>query len=269
MVLVETERRLQHESFKAAFDTFLAKQQELKEAGFFDPFSVETHEKLGAAIEESDWFGELYAEATRRYLKPLSDNKLSRVRNRFSGAIWENMAYHFLAARQPDDQVVLSPEQTFELFRLVLEEKGEDYQIVQHPFGTMGIKGWGVPDGVVYDLETQRNLFICEFTCYGRQQYFDRKFANFISGKNYQKKLYAGTELLFIVPDNKRVERFLKFIKSEIVPAPITHTQLREFMRGVVGEYKKDGGVTLLELQESARDPLRQTEIATDPRKFF
>jgi len=280
MAQVETEWGLQHESFEAALDDFLTKQQELKKAGFFNPFLEETDKDLRMSIKKSDWFRELYAEASCIFFRPLSDDELNRVRDRFTGAIWENTAYHFLSARQPDDQVVLSPEQTFELFCLVLKEKGEDYQIIQHPFGIKGIEGYGLPDGVIYDLETKKSLFICEFTCHGSEAGLHRKTSSFKLGQQYQKELYADTQLLFVIPDNEEVEvipdneeveGFLKIAKlqSEIVPVPIIPTQLREFITGVIEKYKIDNEPTLLELQESARDPLRQTEIATDPGKFF
>jgi len=149
MVQFETERRLQHESFEAAFDTFLTEQQELKAAGIFEPFLVNTRKQLRSAIKGSDWFGGLYAKATRFYSKPLNEKGLTSLQHNLIGVIWEQTAFHFLAAQQPDDRVVLSPRQTFELVCLVLKEKGENYQIIQNPFGMTGIKGCGLPDGVV------------------------------------------------------------------------------------------------------------------------
>jgi len=251
MVQLETEWGLQHESFEAALDDFLTEQQ----AGFFGSFLVETHKDLRMAIKKSDWFRELYAEASCIFFRPLSDDKLNRVRDRFTGAIWENMAYHFLAARQLDDQVVLSPEQTFELFCSILEENGKDYQVISHPFGMKGIEGYGLPDGVIYDLETKKSLFICEFTCHGSEAELRKKTSSFKFGQQYQKKLYADTQLLFVIPDNKEFDNK----EPEIVPVPITHTQLREFITEVIEKYRilddeDTPWATLLELQEFAKE---------------
>ena len=278
---LETEFKPPHENFGNVLEQFLTKQQQLKKSGAFDPFLVKTRKPLRTAVKKSNWFKELYSEAIDRFLVPLNDENSKDLKDCFAGAVWENLAYHFLSAQQPDSRVVLSPKQTFELVSLILEEKNEDYQIIPNPFKIMGIKGRGLPDGIIYDLKTQRSLSICEYTCSGSRNYFSRKIKNFRIGKKYRPGLYANTQLLFAIPNNyQNLEEFFRNEKSklEIVPVPFANNQFREFNKGIFVKYRPDTpfnlpsgyhGNTLSELQESARQDLMKAKITTNPSEFF
>ena len=269
--VLNTKPELKYKSVPEALEAFALEQETYRNSDEVERFGVETRKGLREATRESAWFKRIYGEAVNRFSVPLSGVDLRQLKGEFSGAIFENMAYHFLLADLDNQTTLLSPQQTFEIYLIQL---GLDYtseKVIQHPFDGWGIIGISVPDGLevgLIDLQIKR---VHEYTTSNKNHHLSRKVTSFWANRQHHQFPPSEAGLTMTLPDGIMIEnrRLAKDLKTKHLP--ITGSQFREFIHHTINHYRSfqplEEGVasaTLMEIQEFARARAGQTaEVAT------
>jgi hypothetical protein len=208
----------------ASSDTPVEKDEERKSYvdGFIERLPKDARALL-TKVRQSDDFR--FASELFERNKDESEETFNELRSNIAGYLFETVAYLYLKEKlKREGKILLSPQESFELFHLLIPEK----EIIEHPFGLQfGIEGVSVPDGIV--LIPSRNSTAIEGSCEytltdvdesgdkvktlsDRAYRFDRNMNNLeskdivkLSGiVPYLKSLYQNINDAFISPETKK-----------------------------------------------------------------
>lgn len=104
------------------------------------------------ADEHCEYALENYKYQLSKKLSPEDQLKLKR---KFAGYIFEFLSYSWLRDRLEEDEILLSPEETFHIYELLYP----DNEIIEDEFGFQkGIKGISLPDGLIMSPERDKEM---------------------------------------------------------------------------------------------------------------
>lgn len=233
-------------------DLVIEQHKELQNGQFPHCYGHNKNSLLEAYLG-SERFEQAYNAARNYLLMPRTDKKLEEFKGIFTGRMYEDLAYIFMANTELQSGVILSPERAFEFYRAMYPNK----DIIQHPFGSNSLKGISVPDGItVRENDGIESIVgVCEYTLSGHRDIFPNKYKRFNARKRDFPELFSNAHLLFVVPTKAGLLRAAKR-RDEVRfdKMPFTHEQFRNFVDKVY--YKlapEDMDATLAEIQEEAR----------------
>ena len=87
-------------------ESLVIEQRQDFEKGDFMPKSVTNRKGVLQWFEQSERFREIYTKAINFYLLPRTDREIDEIKDYFSGEIFEDMAYCFLAGKQSRDRIL-------------------------------------------------------------------------------------------------------------------------------------------------------------------
>lgn len=85
------------------------------------------------------------SQEARSFKRRSRKNYKEELSHNFAGQVFRDIAYSFRVLNCDPSHVVLSPERTFELWKILYPDKNTTY----HPFAQNGLKNVHVPDGLL------------------------------------------------------------------------------------------------------------------------
>lgn len=229
------------------------------------PSSFETRKQLLSGYKQSSRFQNLFQKAVSYHLLPLTDDEVTEIRSCFAEGIFQDLGFSVLASQQPPDRMLLSPERTLRFYQVLYPKA----QLIEHPFNGSSLAGISVPDGLIagqIECGQETIMTVCEYTTYGRRNYFESKYLGFRKNQSTYSQFFAGTELLFVVPETNVTSQFIERSGAKLAKLPLRHDQLTDFIDSLYQFYCLDpDGATLADFQSRARlqrDRLQQRQAA-------
>lgn len=199
-------------------------------------------------------FAKAYREASLRMFRPSED--LDMLRRHFSGKMFEDIAFDYLLSNKPPFSLVLSMDDTLSIYQRLYPSS----RMIKNRFELDSLTK-PVPDGLII-RETGLGhtvLAVCEYTLRGSEEYFEKKYEAF----SESRKFFPEADLLFIIPSSLRLPR-INFGDIRVLQTPFTRHQFREFIRGVLENFRLDeNSPTLMEIRDriyEQRDRARMYE---------
>jgi len=160
-----------------------------------------------------------------------------RIRDKLSGAIFEEVAYIF-SGHYFNSGVVLSPKRTKQYFGLLYES----VDTVTNTFGFDSLDGVQVPDGLVVRLEgaTKRITGFCEFTTIEHQDSIEKKVRGFRAIQSEQPEIFGKSTLYFATPHGG-LHYFPGDIRFRVIALPFTRVQFAILVDGLYQMFPYDG----------------------------
>jgi len=238
----------------------LAIEQKREEQGFtLKQEDVNSRRVLVRWYKGTKSFREVYDESINFTLTPHSEKKSERFMNRLAGRAYEDIAYQFLAVRQPDYLTLLSPQKTLEFYKKLYPNASVD----SNGLGLVSLRGISVPDGLLVGKFRGRSqvFALCDYTLTGDTQYFKRHAVGFQKDKRHFPQLFTPYPYhLFIVPNGATSLRE-KYPHAKIEQLPFTHKQFRDFIDGIYSVYQSsDDAATLPEVKERMEEQLARAK---------
>lgn len=234
------------------------------------PLPIKTRKQLLRWFEQSQRFKDIYTEALRYFLIPMSDEEIEETKERLAGKLYQSIAFSYFAGKQTEGQILLSPTRTLTFYeRLYLNTPR-----VKHRFGLDSLLGISVPDSLRIRMEENSYQIsaVYEYTLTRKSAYYEDKIAAFSYDIINFPHLFAQSRLVFILP---RVDHLPTAIKESSALAsyiPFKHSQFRHFGNKVIDRYRSHRGsltnpddvsATLAEIQDFARQRPTITVDAT------
>lgn len=223
------------------------------------PSSFETRKQLLSWYKQGSRFKNLFKEAVRYNLLPLTDEEAQRIEHRLAGGIFQDISFYTLVSRQSDNRVLVSPERTLQFFQVLFPHA----QLMEYPFHISSLMGISVPDGLIIkgvENDQPRITTVCEFTATGKRKVLESKYLGFQIDRDKYHQFFADAKLLFVTPQGYH-SNFISYKGAELEEVPFRYDQLRDFVDTIYYHYSPDpDGAALADMQERAREQWKRTQ---------
>ncbi len=250
--------------FAAHLILLVEDQKQALQDGEFVPKSTNSFKELRNWFKRSERFKQIFSETLKFLVVPRTDEEIEEFKKYFRGQSFQYIASRFLAGKQPQDRILLSPERTLTFYNSLHPHTPRS----SNPLGLDSLEGISAPDGIIIEKSGDKNriLAICEYTLARRDSYFENKYNAFVAEKRRFPQLFAHAPLFFVSPRiNYRLE-IVKQAKARLIKMPFEHKKFKNFIDEIFEHYRPEGNndyASLAEIQESVRERLEK-EISGD-----
>lgn len=234
------------------------------------PDNLASRKEIFSWFKKTEAIRQIYTQALRYSVVPRTEREIEVCRAEIAGEVFQQIAFAYLSQRLAADQILLSPERTFDLYHKNLFP---GKKVVRHPIGTPSLLGISVPDGLLVENEPfgLRIAAAVEYTLDGRWVYFQNKIVHFKGDQEKFPSLFQNSQLLFVTPTFKANQPAIPQGEAELRRLPFSHRQFRHFSNWFYGDYRPyqdvlipdSASATLKEIQERAREKAA-TQALTD-----
>ena len=159
---------------------------------------------------------------------PMKHHECVEVGGRFAGVVFEDLAYFYMASQCEEDEVLLTPAETFSFFRSKYKGHTRNYL-----FGNSDISGVSVPDGLL--LRRNASLWevrlICEYTVSSNYDYLDiaeeRKAPARENFRHDMPALFGKSEAAYIVPNDSNLRSTFMSRHRHVLTTPFNYKAFR------------------------------------------
>lgn len=223
-------------------------------------------------FEQRPAFEAIYLEAVRFVSVPHSRREITRRLKALSGRIYQEIAFPYLSSSFAKGSsadksfVVLSPERTL----LFWQKINPNSKLIKNPFGLDSLEV-STPDGLIIedDRNKKRLYAVCEYTLCGERgemledKYFKDKYYAFRQIKRRFHRLFAESNLLFVIPEGEDVpDEIRRREEVRISPLPLDRAEFSPLLAELYRRYRFPSShlklnietATLSEIQQRAQE---------------
>lgn len=178
----------------------------------------------------TDRFKNIRQEA-QRFKRKSSKNYKEELSHKFAGQVFRDIAYSFRVLNCDPSHVVLSPERTLELWKILYPDRNTTY----YPFAQNGLKNVHVPDGLLVDNRSGTVAKILECSLVRMAEVdLEKEFKAIRIQQKKFRELLGQLSIEFVMPLTFDLPRLNgKEGKVQFLQLPITRFEFGKFANGL------------------------------------
>lgn len=162
---------------------------------------------------------------------PMDHQACEKLHQRLAGAAFEDLAYSFLDSQIEDDEILLTPAETFAFFRERYVGTTQYYE-----FENRDILGVSVPDGLL--IRRSGKLWsvklVCEYTASNDYDYLVHAESRKSPAREHfthdMPTVFGNHEVAYVVPKDSTLRKGFEARSKHVLPTPITYRNFRNLI---------------------------------------